>query len=662
MSLEAFISGKCAVTSSGVIVPNSNPVERRRADENSLETMSTTSSTNSRSRRRDPPTAADNNNNNSTARSSSDANNIVLAERTSNLINSYRDYVSGLDGYDIEELMISRDNDQHHGSSTTSLRTVVGASSTSSSSNSNNHNLRDYRQSIDTSPPSPLLRGWNHTNTSNQNYSASAMSNRCDYEPPYSDYDYNDEENNFDRSTSIEQKKYRYTHPIYHSKKFKQSLVICVLVGTVALIGWASSSASNSSRERQKDLHLEDALKHYEMKTPTTTTSELLTQENEEVDGEQNEPTVVTKAQEEESGDTASSEEEIESVTRHILCCSSSPSSSSSASSSISVKTEYLLAESHHPVWYTRSDGWMGTTWQEAREFCSSRGNSNSGDVDDGTVVELCPYEVYCPTGPHHIPYGGYRVDESASNASSSSSRAPISDLPNGWVQVGSDNACVQYSMIGSDSSSSSVDANKNEDALAMIEEVVHDVSTVNQISTHDTTESQVVVDIVEDTDATTTTSDIQSDSQVESTEPTVTSINQSSSFDMTSTLHRKFKPFWLSSNDGWNGGSYDDAVEFCSSIRGKQLCPYSVMCPHGPQNAVMGGYRRVEFEVDGEQYAPILGGENHWVMIGNMELNDDGTSSKCMTHRQLEGKAPEWGLNDDRKELKKYIMCCTVN
>ena len=303
MSLEAFISGKCAVTSSGVIVPNSNPVERRRADENSLETMSTTSSTNSRSRRRDPPTAADNNNNNSTARSSSDANNIVLAERTSNLINSYRDYVSGLDGYDIEELMISRDNDQHHhhhhGSSTTSLRTAVGASS-SSSSNSNNHNLRDYRHGIDNSPPSPLLRGWNHTNTSNQNYSASAMSNRCDYEPPYSDYDYNDEENNFDRSTSIEQKKYRYTHPIYHSKKFKQSLVICVLVGTVALIGWASSSASNSSRERQKDLHLEDALKHYEMKTPTTTTSELLTQENEEVDGEQNEPTVVTKAQEEE--------------------------------------------------------------------------------------------------------------------------------------------------------------------------------------------------------------------------------------------------------------------------------------------------------------------------------------------------------------------------
>jgi len=134
--------------------------------------------------------------------------------------------------------------------------------------------------------------------------------------------------------------------------------------------------------------------------------------------------------------------------------------------------------------------------------------------------------------------------------------------------------------------------------------------------------------------------------------------------------LHEEFKPLWLSSAEGWKGGSYTDAVAFCNSVRGKQLCPYSVICPNGPGHAVMGGLHVLEFNVDGLQFAPILGGENHWVMVGNVNnTNDDGTenkdasTSKCMTHRQLEGKNPEWGLNGDRSEVKQHIMCCnTVN
>ena len=133
--------------------------------------------------------------------------------------------------------------------------------------------------------------------------------------------------------------------------------------------------------------------------------------------------------------------------------------------------------------------------------------------------------------------------------------------------------------------------------------------------------------------------------------------------------LHDQFKPLWLSSKEGWNGGSYADAVAFCNSVRGKQLCPYSVICPNGPGHAVMGGRHALEFKVEGEQYAPILGGDNHWVMVGNINnTSDDGTeekdssTSKCMTHRQLEGKNPSWGLNGDRIEVKKHIMCCTVN
>lgn len=572
--------------------------------------------------------------------------------------------MSGLDGYDIEELMISRDAPPSLSSSSSASLNSTTASPRRTISNHQN-NLREYAPSRNESPP-PLLRGWNHNtnsgsssngnnNSPNQysNYTSSAMSNRCDYEP----YEY-DEENNIIFDNYSEEKKYHYTHPIYHSKKFKRSVFACVLVAIVVIISWVSSSASSSSKAHQKDAQLEDALKHYEIMSPMATSSSNINNNSTAalVTEEVTKP-AATKAQ-----DDASSNEDLEALTRHILCCSSSPSSSSS-SSSISVETEYLLAESHHPVWYTRSDGWMGTTWQEAREFCSSRGSS-SDNTD--TIVELCPYEVYCPTGPHHIPYGGYRV-ETPSSSSVTNSRAPISDFPNGWVQVGSENACVQYSSVGGSSSSSSTSTttttHDEEDAVAMIEEVVHEevVNTANE-SVQNDNESQEVVTIVENEskqdDVTPSTTDSQVVTSTDATDTTATNINQS--FDMTSTLHRKFKPFWLSSKDGWNGGSYDDAVEFCSSIRGKQLCPYSVMCPHGPQQFVMGGYRRVEFEVEGEQYAPILGGENHWVMIGNME--HDGEIAKCMTHRQLEGKAPEWGLNEERQEVKKYIMCCTIN
>jgi hypothetical protein len=134
--------------------------------------------------------------------------------------------------------------------------------------------------------------------------------------------------------------------------------------------------------------------------------------------------------------------------------------------------------------------------------------------------------------------------------------------------------------------------------------------------------------------------------------------------------VHNQFKPVWLSSKEGWNGGSYDDAVALCSSFREpKQLCPYSAMCPHGPGGAIMGG---LELSIEGEQYAPVMGGKNHWVMIGNVssEINNDGTMieskdknmSTCQTHRQFHGKNPDWGFNGDRRELKQYIMCCTVD
>ena len=69
--------------------------------------------------------------------------------------------------------------------------------------------------------------------------------------------------------------------------------------------------------------------------------------------------------------------------------------------------------------------------------------------------------------------------------------------------------------------------------------------------------------------------------------------------------MHRRPPP------PGWTGGSHDDAAMFCKGIRGKELCPYSAICPYGPGHNVMAGRRPVDFSNDGEQWAPIYGEYN---------------------------------------------------
>jgi hypothetical protein len=137
--------------------------------------------------------------------------------------------------------------------------------------------------------------------------------------------------------------------------------------------------------------------------------------------------------------------------------------------------------------------------------------------------------------------------------------------------------------------------------------------------------------------------------------------------------LHQQFKPLWFSTQDGWNGGSHADAIEFCRSVRNRNLCPYAVICPNGDGSDafVMPGHsygHKSEFIVDGEQYAPVYGSGNNWVLIGEKEQQSSGTTSsttknKCKTTLQLDGTAnPYWGWSSERADMKKHIMCCNFD
>jgi hypothetical protein len=128
---------------------------------------------------------------------------------------------------------------------------------------------------------------------------------------------------------------------------------------------------------------------------------------------------------------------------------------------------------------------------------------------------------------------------------------------------------------------------------------------------------------------------------------------------DMIQIVHEKFKPLWLGSGEGWNGGSREDAVEFCRSIRGKEICPYSVMCPNGPGKSLMAGRRPVDFSGEGEQYAPAnILSHTIWVMVG---VKDGDLSTTCMLQEQLEMNPSSWDLSTEFAGERKHIMCCTM-
>lgn len=118
--------------------------------------------------------------------------------------------------------------------------------------------------------------------------------------------------------------------------------------------------------------------------------------------------------------------------------------------------------------------------------------------------------------------------------------------------------------------------------------------------------------------------------------------------------MEEMLRPIWFDAIDGWDGGTWNDAVQFCDTHGGRQLCPYSAYCPYGDGSPVMGRHR-YDFEAHGEQWAPLYGITNGWVMIGQKYRN---SATTCMTFEWLEGSDPplDWGDN----HLKKHLMCCS--
>lgn len=110
--------------------------------------------------------------------------------------------------------------------------------------------------------------------------------------------------------------------------------------------------------------------------------------------------------------------EDNEEITRHIVCCPPVAKGKK--------PPDELPVQIYKPLdntWYDRADGWNGSTIEDAHDFCSTKESRFA-----------CPYESYCPKGPHYPPVeGGPGLD-----ADYTTSWAPIIDeIGSGVVLIG---------------------------------------------------------------------------------------------------------------------------------------------------------------------------------------------------------------------------------
>ena len=243
-------------------------------------------------------------------------------------------------------------------------------------------------------------------------------------------------------------------------------------------------------------------------------------------------------------------------------------------------KEEQAIMDYYHPVWYDRRHGYQGTTHEEAEEFCKNIGGKRN-----------CPLEAYCPNGlPTETTHRALFLDREPFEGEQ---WAPFSSATGGgsgnldWVLIGTvkDNptsTCGTYENLKEIASwkESGTPSEHKKHVLCCADE-----DEVNQIET--------LEEILKDT----------------------------------------VNPVWFTFSDGWNGGSYDDAVKFCNGQPGLELCSYSAFCPYGDGKSVMGGHPH-DFDREGEQWAPYSNAENGWVMIGQKYQN---SATTCATFEQLE-------------------------
>lgn len=245
--------------------------------------------------------------------------------------------------------------------------------------------------------------------------------------------------------------------------------------------------------------------------------------------------------------------EDNEEITRNVFCCLTDPIALSpntspnptrkptpkpstpaveSISSDLSAEEEMLYeaaATVYQPLLYNRAStpAWTGTAYLEALQFCASL---------DSRIP--CPFTGICPGGQGKSPMGGIK-----------SGYMPIFNHPNAWVSVGPDGTCQTYSEI-----------NGSPPRWGLTGEGASDL----------TQNIACCIDVEDDKSDATSEAENGAQTGVIKTEEEQVVLDT-------------FKPEWFGRDAGYQGTTYEGAIDFCSNVAGKSLCPYLGEFPFVP-------------------------------------------------------------------------------
>ncbi|KAL3801043.1 hypothetical protein HJC23_002336 [Cyclotella cryptica] len=253
--------------------------------------------------------------------------------------------------------------------------------------------------------------------------------------------------------------------------------------------------------------------------------------------------------------------------------------------------------EKYQPVWHDRTN-WKGSSYTDAIEFCAKQNSV------------LCPYEAYCPLGPGVHIYGGIK--------DTSSSWAPLIDVPNGWVQVGPQDTCELYNSLHPHPPIWGLNGNGDGDLTKHVMCCDDGFTTI--------AESAALA-------------------------------NQPPIYSTPTAMEQKvldhYHPIWLQRKHGYDGTTVEESMDFCQHVADMELCPIDAYCPNGASGLLF--YGRDAF--DGEQWAPVTAtptASADWVLIGSM----DGVAT-CTSYSDNYGTTAPWETDGSSEEKKQHVLCC---
>ena len=203
----------------------------------------------------------------------------------------------------------------------------------------------------------------------------------------------------------------------------------------------------------------------------------------------------------------------------------------------------------------------------------------------------LCSYEAVCPLGPNSFPIFGYH------STPVGRSWIPISgSVTNDWVNIDPHDSCFRYSAENEYPPEWGINGGEAEDLTTYI------MCCLSDDYQRHIDRSKITVD--------------EAEGQFTGWNVVQTFGVEYPNIHTYQELSAQFLPLEFDRSRGYKGQTYLDAFAMCGRVPGSlyQLCPYAVLCPFGPDTDPIIG---IKHDIAGS-WMPILGGNDaEWVQVG---------------------------------------------